>query len=58
MRELVEQFAHDLLPKFTTRNVDSRMSCTPHQLSLGGINLKFESLAAVPESEKPAARPR
>jgi len=56
--ELVEQFARELLPAFTTRNVDSHMSCTPHQLSLGGVNLKFESLAGLPEPEQPAARQR
>jgi len=56
--ELVEQFARELLPKFTTRNVDSHMRCVPHQVSLGGVNLKFESLAGLPESEAPAARPR
>ena len=53
--ELVEQFARELLPKFTTRNVDSHMSCVPHQATLGSINLKFESLAALPASEQAAA---
>ena len=56
--ELVERFARELLPKFTTRKVDNRMSCVPHQVSLGGINLAFESLAALPEAEKPATRSR
>ena len=56
--ELVEHFARELLPKFTTRNIENRVSCVPHQVSLGGINLAFESLAALPEAEKPATRLR
>lgn len=46
--ELVEEFKNVLLPKFSTRAVDARFTCVPHQLSNGGINLSFESLTAVP----------
>src|SRR5580700_1018956 len=31
--ELVEQFKSSVLPMFTTRNVESRTSCVPHQES-------------------------
>src|ERR1700722_5750749 len=41
--ELVEQFRSNVLPMFTTRNVDSRTTCVPHQNSGSVINLKFES---------------
>jgi len=46
--ELVEQFRDKVLPMFTTRNIDNRMTCVPNQLSGSVINLKFEVLAAVP----------
>jgi hypothetical protein len=50
--ELVEQFRSNVLPMFTTRNVDNRTTCVPHQNSGSVINLKFESFAA------PPSRPR
>ena len=43
--ELVEQFRDTLLPMFTTRNVNSRISCVPHQQS-GTYSLSFEVFAA------------
>lgn len=46
--ELVEQFRHNVLPMFATRNVESATTCIPHQESGSVINLKFESLAAAP----------
>jgi hypothetical protein len=46
--ELVEQFRSNVLPMFTTRNVDNRTTCVPHQNSGSVINLKFESFAAPP----------
>jgi hypothetical protein len=46
--ELVEQFRTNVLPMFTTRNIDDRVTCVPHQQSGSVINLKFESFAAVP----------
>ena len=52
--ELVEQFRSNVLPLFTTRNVDSHTTCVPHQDSGSTIDLKFESFTAVP---KTAAHP-
>jgi hypothetical protein len=46
--ELVEQFRDKVLPMFTTRNVDSRMTCVPNQLSGSVINLQFEVFAGIP----------
>jgi hypothetical protein len=46
--ELVDQFRHDVLPMFATRNVENGMTCIPHQESGSVINLKFESLSAAP----------
>jgi hypothetical protein len=50
--ELIEQFRDKVLPMFTTRNVDSRMTCVPNQLSGSAINLQFEVLAGVPSANK------
>jgi hypothetical protein len=46
--ELVEQFRDKVLPMFTTRNFDSRMTCIPNQLSGSVIDLKFEVLTGLP----------
>jgi hypothetical protein len=51
--ELVEQFRDKVLPMFTTRNVDNRMTCVPNQLSGSVINLKFDVFAGVPAATKP-----
>ncbi|MDE2305470.1 MAG: hypothetical protein KGL34_07920 [Gammaproteobacteria bacterium] len=53
--ELVEQFARRLLPLFTVRHVVDHMSCVPHQLQIGGVDLSFEVLAPLP---KPAVNTR
>jgi hypothetical protein len=50
--ELVEQFRDKVLPVFTTRNLDNRMTCVPNQLSGSVINLKFEVFARVPPTKK------
>jgi len=50
--ELIEQFHHAVLPMFTTRNVDSRTTCVPNQLSGSVINLNFEVFAQVPGTKK------
>lgn len=50
--ELIEQFRDKVLPMFTTRDIDSRMTCVPNQLSGSLINLKFEVLAATPIAKK------
>lgn len=43
--ELVEQVKQKVLPLFTTRNVDFRTDCVPHQLTPGGTELTAEVLA-------------
>jgi hypothetical protein len=50
--ELIEQFRDKVLPMFTTRNIDSRMTCVPNQLSGSAINLKFEVFAELSASKK------
>jgi hypothetical protein len=52
--ELVEQFRSNVLPTFTTRNVDNRTTCVPHQNSGSVINLKFEAFAAPPSGPRKA----
>ena len=42
--ELLEQFNRTILPLFTTRNVDVRTSCVPHQLEPLGTKLQAEVL--------------
>jgi len=44
--ELVEQVKQKILPLFTTRNVDFKSICIPHQLSPGGTSLSAEVLTA------------
>ena len=44
--ELVDQFRHQVLPMFSTRNVESNTTCIPNQNSGSVIDLKFESFAA------------
>lgn len=51
--ELVEQFRSDVLGMFTTRNVASRTTCVPHQLSGSTIDLTFESFVAPPKPPRP-----
>jgi len=46
--EVVEEFRDNVLPMFTTRNVENHMTCVPNQLSGSNIDLRFESLAAPP----------
>jgi hypothetical protein len=53
--ELVEQFRNNVLPMFTTRNVDDHTTCVPHQNSGSTIALRLESFAAAPHA--PHARP-
>jgi hypothetical protein len=49
--ELVEQFKSNVLPMFTTRNVESRTSCIPHQLSGSTIDLRFDAFGAAPQKK-------
>jgi hypothetical protein len=50
--ELIEQFRDKVLPMFTTRNIENRMTCVPNQLSGSVINLKFDVFAGVPAAKK------
>jgi hypothetical protein len=45
--ELMEQFRDKVMPLFTTRNVENRITCVPNQVSGSVMNLKFEAFAAV-----------
>jgi hypothetical protein len=47
--ELVEQVKQKILPLFTTRNVDFRNMCVPHQLTPGGTQLSADVLIADPK---------
>ncbi|HUO96338.1 MAG TPA: hypothetical protein VMT92_08900 [Steroidobacteraceae bacterium] len=47
--ELVAQFAKDLLPLLTTRGVENRVNCVPHETVVGSLKLRFETLALVPK---------
>ena len=47
--ELVEQVQQKILPLFTTRNIDYRDLCVPHQLTPGGTRLAAEVLVADPQ---------
>lgn len=44
--ELVEQIQQKILPLFTTRNVEYHSNCVPHQLSVGGTQLRADVLVA------------
>ena len=56
--ELVEQFRSNVLPMFTTRNVDNHTTCIPHQDSGSVVDLKFESFTAVPPKHGPGPAPK
>ena len=51
--ELVEQFRQQVLPMFTTRNVQSNTTCIPNQESGSVIDLKFDSFTALPAGGGP-----
>jgi hypothetical protein len=56
--ELVEQFRNNVLPMFTTRNVDDHTTCVPHQDSGSVISLRFESFTAAPRApHAPSTQP-
>jgi hypothetical protein len=55
--ELVEQFRNNVLPMFTTRNVEDHITCIPNQNSGSLISLRFDSFAAAPRPpHAPAAK--
>jgi hypothetical protein len=53
--ELLEQLKEKLLPMFTTRNLNFRSSCMPHQVSPGQIQFTVDVLRAAPAAPAPAA---
>jgi hypothetical protein len=53
--ELIEQIKQQILPLFTTRNVQYQSTCIPNQLQIGATQLKAEFLIA-DEPAKPAAQ--
>jgi len=55
--ELVEQFRNNVLPMFTTRNIEYHTTCVPHQDSGSLISLRFESFTAAPRANAPQAQP-
>ncbi len=50
--ELVEQFRQNVLPLFTTRNVDDHTTCVPFQNSGSVIDLKFETFTVPPKPRR------
>jgi hypothetical protein len=51
--ELIDQFRDKVLPMFTTRNLDNRMTCIPNQVLGSVVNLKFEVFAGMPAKNLP-----
>jgi hypothetical protein len=45
--ELVEEFVRQVLPKLTTRNVETHVACIPHQLSGSHYSVRGEVLMPV-----------
>jgi hypothetical protein len=45
--ELVEQFGDNVLPMFSTRNVQNSVTCVPHQYSGSDFRLSYEVFAPV-----------
>jgi hypothetical protein len=45
--ELIEEFAHQILPKFSTRAVEQNIACVPYQHATGSYRLSGEVLKAV-----------
>jgi hypothetical protein len=55
--ELVEQFRDQVLPMFTTRDVNNRTHCQPHQVNPGDLDLGFEVLVPSTPTAIPAHSP-
>jgi hypothetical protein len=54
--ELVEQVKQKVLPLFSTRNIDLKSNCVPHQLTPGGTQLSAEVLAPDQNAAKVAGK--
>lgn len=53
--ELLEQFKRTVLPLFTTRNVDLKANCVPHQLEPLGTQLQADVLITNPKERQASA---
>jgi hypothetical protein len=53
--ELLEQFKAKILPLFTTRNVDLKATCVPHQLEPLGTQLQTDVLITDQKKERQAS---
>ncbi len=51
--ELIERFRDSVLPMFTTRNVQSQITCIPHQESGSNYSLSFDVFNAAPAAKSP-----
>ena len=56
--ELVDQFRTNVLPMFTTRNIENHITCIPHQESGSLIDLKFESLSMPAKAKSSGQAPK
>jgi len=54
--ELVEEFAHQILPKLVTRELKQDISCVPYQESGNRYLVRGEIFRALPQGERDAAR--
>jgi hypothetical protein len=52
--ELLDQLKRQALPLFTSRNLDFRSACVPHEITLGDIRFTVDVLRAAP-APSPAA---
>jgi len=50
----LEQVRENVLPLFTTRNLDDHTTCVPHQNSGSVFALRVESFAAAPRAPRAA----
>jgi hypothetical protein len=54
--ELIEQIKEQVLPLFTTRNVQYQSTCIPNQLQVGSTQLKAEVLVADEQGKAPGGQ--
>lgn len=52
--ELLEQLKKQVLPLFTSRNLNFHSSCVPHQVQLGDIQFTVDVLRPIPSATPPA----
>jgi len=52
--ELLDQLKRQALPLFTSRNLDFRSACVPHEITLGDIRFTVDVLRAAPAPAPPA----